>query len=287
MIESWGFYNGNLIEIKQPAIPIESRGLMYGEGCFDTFRTYGGKYFKLQAHLDRLKAGADFLNLDFPAELNPSSLKKMVSILLERNSISDGSGVVRVQLWRDGSRGYTLHGNEETQYSLLVSSLPEGRSSIYLATVATRRIPDKSLPVRLKLCNNINYIAAAGQAEHKGAEDALMQDIDGHVSETTIGNIFWAEEDCIYTPSVSCDLLPGITRGVVLDLIRRQLDYGLEEGQYSLDQIMKAGEVWMCNSVRGLVPVAKIDDRKFDTNLTVFKALKNNYIAYLEDAITL
>lgn len=286
MSNPWACYNGELIKTDQPAVPIASRGLMYGDGCFDTFRIYNGKYFDIDAHLKRLKAGADFLGLDFPSELSASSVKDMGNLLIKKNKISEGNAVGRIQLWRTGSRGYTVVGSEETRYSLLVSPLPEFRASISLATVEVRRIPSKSLPSDLKLCNNINYIRAAKEAAVKGADDALMQDIDGNISETTIGNIFWFKDDTVYTPSASCDLLPGITREIVMELLGGRLGFQFLEGQYRLNQLEDAEAVWMCNSVRGIVPVGSIDQKKFDPGHAVISALKNSYKTYVQNALT-
>ncbi|MDX1586546.1 MAG: hypothetical protein R3222_07375, partial [Balneolaceae bacterium] len=73
----WVIYDGELIKASQPAVPVESRGLMYGEGCFETLRAYKGAFFKAKDHLDRLKRASRFLGLDYPDRLEFDSFRRL------------------------------------------------------------------------------------------------------------------------------------------------------------------------------------------------------------------
>lgn len=279
----WVIYNGDIIRAVQPVVPVESRGLMYGDGCFETFRVYGGRYFRLEAHLDRLRAGVSFLGMTYPADLEIPSLKQLVLQLLSRNSIPKNDAVIRIQIWREGRRGYGPEKDKSTQYSIMAMPLPEYPEAAKLATVDIRRIPGAALPSEFKLCNNINYIVATARARKKDADDALMQTMDGHISETTIGNLFWISGNTVYTPSEKCDLLPGITREVLIGIILQQEELTLETGLYTPNNLANAEAVWMTNSVRELLPVKQIGNQFFDIDQPVFVSLKNAFKMYVKE----
>ena len=272
-------FNGDFISAQEPVVPVQSRGLMYGDGCFETLRSYSGSFLHLQEHVERFRSGARFLGLQFPKFFHEKVLAQSLEKLLLENGLAAAGAVIRFQLWREGRRGYQTEENSESNFAITVSKLPVIKESIKLALVNTRRIPDASLPSSFKLSNNINYIMAAREASAKGADDALMQTLDGHLSETTIANIFWIEQGTIYSPSKECDLLPGITRNILIELCEK-LGVKVKQGKYTADKILDAEAVWICNSVREMVPVSHIGDTKFDIQHPVFKNLKEEFERY-------
>ena len=274
---SWVIYDGNLKQAAEPVAPVESRGLMYGDGCFETLRSYKGAYFRLGDHLERLKEAARFLDIDFPDDLVISSFKRLSETLLDKNGLNEADAVIRIQIWRSGQRGYGTQGQHDSHYSILATPLPQTPASVSLATVDIKRIPNESLPSGYKLTNNINYITAAGQAEHKGYDDALMHTVEGYLSETTIANLFWITGDTVCTPSEECDLLPGITRNVLIRLIRESDDVFFEAGKYRAEELLRADAAWICNSVRELVAVSRIDNVSYDSHHSFLKQLRNSY----------
>lgn len=275
--DRWVIYDGNLIKANETVVPVESRGLMYGDGCFESFPAYSGKYFKLKEHLARLEEAAEFLDFDYPEDLAIKSFRPLSDALLQRNNLETGDAILRIQLWRSGGRGYGTLENQVIHYSIITSPLPEFKDSVSLATVDIRRIPSVSMPSKFKLTNNINYITAARQADKQGADDALMFTVGGNLSETTIANIFWISGNHIYTPSTDCDLLPGITRNTLIEVIRQLPDYELKIGQFKRDHILNADAAWICNSLRKIISVSHIDDHLFDINHPFLTLLKSKY----------
>jgi branched-subunit amino acid aminotransferase/4-amino-4-deoxychorismate lyase len=259
---------------------------MYGDGCFETFRVYRGQFFKLEAHLKRMHEGISWLGLDFPADLKVARLKPLIRQLLQRNKLVENDAVVRLQVWRQGTRGYGTDENTKVSYSIMVTRLPDTGKVLTLSTVDTRRIPSAALPSAFKLCNNINYIAATAEARGNGADDALMQTIGGHISETTIGNLFWLSGATIFTPSIDCDLLPGITRQTVIKLAKQLNAIQLKQGAFELKAIYKAEAVWMTNSVRGLQPVGNIDRYNYAVDHPVYRKMEQDFSAYLTANLT-
>lgn len=269
--------DGNLIPADKPILPAVSRGLMYGDGVFETFRTYSGKTLFLKEHLDRLNLGCELLDIPLPNELQGASFKKQIHDLLSANHLLNESVIVRLQVWRDGKRGYQPDPQAEAHFMITASACPQKFAFPKLASVETRRIPSEALPAHVKLTNGINYILAAREASQKKADDALMQTTDGWISETTIANVFWLKDNTIFTPSTDCDLIPGITRGIILKIIDSEPNWKLKEGRFGLDQLWDAAAVWICNSVREILPVEQVDDHAFNTDNELLKELCNRF----------
>lgn len=273
----WVIFDGNIISAGEPVVPAVSRGLMYGDGVFETFRTYDGQTLFLQEHLDRLHEGLETMGIPF--RFDTGQLQRLILNLLDKKNLLANDVIVRLQVWRDGRRGYHPDENSETHFSLTASACPDNFQNPRLATVERRRIPAESLPSNIKFCNGINYIMAASEAAQKGGDDALMQTVDGSISETTIANIFWIRDGNIFTPSEECDLIPGITRALVLQLIDRN-SWKLEIGSFQMPHIFEAETAWVCNSVREILPVKKVDSHSLNTEHKLLVELKNQFAKF-------
>lgn len=283
--KKWIIANGKYEYASTPLLPLESRAVRYGDGCFETFRSYKGAFLELQDHIDRLEGALAYLKISSPLSLERKSLKDQVHSLLRKNNLANEEAVVRLQVWRNGNRGFAIPSNANAGYSISVSPLPDIARSVSLSTVATRRIPSQALDPRFKLSNSINYIRASAEAQAQGADDALMQTIDGKVSETTIANIFWFIDEKVFTPSESCDILPGITRKLLIKLMKEELGITCNEGTFQPSDIYKAECAWICNSVREIVPIQQIDDHTLDrshsfldTIQQTFNTVRNNLL---------
>lgn len=278
---SWIIYDGKLIPAGEPVADASSRGLMYGDGVFETLRVYRGKTLLFKKHMDRLMTGLQVLGMDAKRIPGQERLERQIRRLLLKNSLLDRDAVVRLQCWRGGRRGYAPRGRAEIHYTATASRCPDFHDTYpVLATVATRRIPSESLPPVGKFTNGINYILAVREAVAQGADDALMQTVDGWISETSIANILWVKEGQVFTPSGDCDLIPGITRQVVLDLIDSHRTYRCRQGSFAVEALREADAVALCNSVREIMPVRRIDNHTFDTGHPVLNGLKQLYSAF-------
>ena len=269
--------NGELILSSATAIPVSSRGLMYGDGCFETFRSYQGKFLHFDEHLARLQLGLNYLGMD--SFLDAETLLKQIGLLLQKNVLNGIDTAFRVQYVRTGGAGFTPTSNK-AEYIITTRALPEPRKNVILKTVETRAIPEVALSRKVKLTNSINYIKAAQEANQLGGDDALMLTIDNMVSETTIANIFWVKGNSVFTPSTSCDLLPGVTRKIALQLLLSMGDVEVVEGEFSLNEVINAEAVFCTNSLREIYTIAQIDNTSFDETHPMVKRLQKNFEVY-------
>lgn len=282
--DRFALVNGTFTKNEAPAVPVTSRGLMYGDGCFETLRSYKGSFFKLDEHLRRLQQGLHFLSISLPDDLQSSNISELLAQLIEKNKLQNQDAVLRLQVWREGKRGYATDASRSA-YAVTLSPLNQLPPSYALATVSTCRVPSAALPARYKFTNGINYIKAATQARGKGADDALMQTIDGFVSETTVANIFWMKGDTIFTPSKDCDVLPGITREAVLQCLLNHMGREVKQGKYPLEAVKNADLVWICNSVKEIAAVHQIDQTVFNTSAAFFEEMHTVFESYLRNKL--
>ena len=272
----WIIVNGEFYPEGEKLIPAGARAVRYGDGCFETLRGYQGQFLKLEAHLERLEKGLKYLDILSPLKLEKSDVKSLFLDLLQKNGLDHQDAVVRLQVWRNGKRGFSVPSDAGAGYAISATPLPQIPSSVVLATVPTRRIPSEALDPNFKLSNSINYIRAASEASRLGADDALMLTTDQYVAETTIANIFWLRDGRVFTPSKSCDILPGITRDLLMEQIVAMND-PLETGKFELWELLKAETAWICNSLREIVPVQSLDDQTYNTGHPMLAELKDRF----------
>ncbi len=274
--------NGAITPLDSLRIPPDNRGLMYGDGCFETLCAFKTKFLAFDAHIQRLYKSMLYLNLtiDYAKE----EFFDLIQSLLQINKLENCDAVVRIQVWRRGGRGYII---SETAADCLiqVSEVKNRKESIRLHVAKTPVIPSEALQRSTKLSNGLNYILAGQEALKHRADDAILLTTDGYVSETTSANIFWGFGDILCTPSTDCDLLHGITRNQLIKLIRNSRTIELEEKSYRLKDLLEADYVFVTNSVQGIVPVSDIDgsflsvsNENFLTIRKQWETMKNNIL---------
>lgn len=271
--------NGALIPEEEASLPATSRAVSYGDGCFETLVSYKSKFLHFEDHFARLQSGLKYLEMNL--DLTIDQLKSEIRKLLEENELEYEDSVIRIQCYREGSSGY-FDISDRSGFIISTRSIPERSESFKLRTVSVRAIPTTALDRKVKLSNSINYIKAAQEAKKKGGDDALMLTVNSKISETTISNIFWIKGNQVFTPSVNCDLLPGVTRSILIELIDQDSELELIEGAFGLEEIYISEAVFCTNSVMEMKSVSGVDDHLYKTEHSLFEKLKNDFKVYKE-----
>jgi len=259
--------NGELVSAEDATVSVEDRGFKYGDAAFETLRAYGGDPFEWQAHRDRLQRTAETLGF---GDAVPDDLRERVDETLAENDLSEA--YVRLSVTRGVQPG-KLTPAEDVSPSVVViiKELPRGRTegeSVWdgpadVQTVKTRRIPSEALPADAKTHNYLNGILARielrrAATEEYRAEECLMRDAAGNVVEGATSNLFLITEAGLKTPSEDLDLLPGVTRSVVIDLAREE-EFPVETGEYSVSDVRDADEAFLTNSTWEIRPIGRVD----------------------------
>jgi len=250
--------NGRLVAREQAHIDPADRGLLLGDGLFETIRAYRGHIFKLEDHLERLSSGAAELGIPLP--LDPPSIAEAARETLDANHL-DSDAALRITLTRGpGQRG--LLPPEDPLPNLIVSAAPYHPPSVtdgFTAVTAMRaRRNEKSITARLKTICYLDNIVAQAEAAEAGADEAILLNNHDAVACGGRSNVFAVINGVVTTPAIEEGALPGITRRVVLELCRKA---GIEvaEGTITRPQLRGAAEMFVTNSLLEIMPIRRFD----------------------------
>jgi len=259
--------NGELVPEDEATVSVADRGFQYGDGAFETIRAYGGTPFEWQAHRDRLQRTAETLGFGGAV---PEDLRERVDETLAENDLTEA--YVKVMVTRGVQPGKLTPAPEvDPTVVVVVNELPRGGTEgrpvwdepADVQSVKTRKIPSEALPADTKTHNYLNGILArlelsrAATDEYR-ADEALLRDTEGRVVEGATSNLFFVTEAGLKTPAANLDLLPGVTRSVVMDLAESE-GFPVEEGEYTVADVREADEAFLTNSTWEIRPVGSVD----------------------------
>jgi len=238
-------------------VETSNRGLNYADGLFETLVVRGGRPLRWQAHMDRLGIGCERLGLAMP----PQSV-----LLREVQTASAGwpDAVVKIVLTRGGqARGYMPP--EDSNCVRIVSAhiYPEGIVEMAREGVRTRicktRLAIQPALGGIKHLNRLEQVLASAELRDTGVAEGILLDREDHVISAISANIFLVMEDRLLTPRLDRCGVRGVVRSQILD----EFEVRCEQRRIMVDMLQEADEVFICNSVRGIVPVTAIDDQEY------------------------
>jgi len=255
--------NGRVVDEASATVSVFDHGFLYGEGVYETLRTYGRRPFLFDEHVARLRRSAALIALAVPYP--DAELARIVDDALAAHPTS-GEAYIRILLTRGvGELTYRTSACPHPTLVVLVKPLPaqpeeKYRDGIEVSLVDIRRHHRTTLDPAIKSNNLLNNALAMQQAYARGADEALMCNLDGHLAECAQSNIFLVIDDDVLTPPLSDGLLPGITRRFVLDLAHA---LGLTAREVSLvpEDLWRAREAFLTGTTREITPIVRVDGR--------------------------
>jgi branched-chain amino acid aminotransferase len=257
------YLNGMIIPEADARIDPADRGFLLGDGLFETMRAYQGQVFKLDAHLDRLFSGAEFLNI--PVPLRREEFVRVTNRLLQKNELREGDASLRITLTRGvGPRGILPPVPVRptlliTAHEFLNRKFPPAR-----AVLANRRRNETSPLCGIKSLNYLENILARQEAMKAEVDEALVLNGNDDVVEATTANVFFVMDGKLYTAPVQDGALPGITRDVVLDLARK-MGREVIQKSHPVEVCVHADEAFLTNSLIEIRPLVAINHKKIGT----------------------
>ncbi|AAK24914.1 aminotransferase class IV [Caulobacter vibrioides] len=229
------------------AVPLNDRGLLLGDGLFETMLAQDGAVAHLPAHLDRMAAGCAVLGLPFDREA--------AQRLVLAAAPSQGRFAIRLTLTA-GSGGRGLDRPEAPAVRLFATAAPSTpvTTPATLIVAATRR-NEGSPASRLKTLAYLDNVLARAEARAAGADDALMLNNRGEIACAAAANLFWLAGGRLFTPRLDCGVLAGTTRA---RLLARE---AVEEVAVGVEALEAAEAVVLTNSLIGVRPVSRLGER--------------------------
>jgi len=256
------YISGKYYDKADAKISVYDHGLLYGDGVFEGMRSYGGKVFRLEQHLDRLWDSAKGIWLEIP--ISKADMAKVVKDTLATNGIKDG--YIRLIVTRGvGALGLDPNKCSDPQVICITDHIALYPKEMYengltIITASTIRNHSAALSPRIKSLNYLNNIMAKIEGLQAGCVEALMLNAKGEVAECTADNIFLIRKGKLITPPIDAGILEGITRDAVIELARAAR-IEVQEIACTKHDVYIADECFITGSAAEIIPVIKVDSR--------------------------
>jgi branched-chain amino acid aminotransferase len=269
---TWVFFDGEFGRYHDHKLGLMTHALHYGTGCFEGIRAYwNDKQAQLHllqapAHYERLRRSANVMRMTVP--YSTEELVNLTVELLRRNQFKSDV-YVRPLLYASSEEiGVRLH---DLQHGFFIYAIPFGKyveieGGIRCLVSSWRRVPDQSLPARAKITGAYAQSALAKtEAVESGFDEAIVLTVDGHVSEGSAENLFMLKDGVFVTPPVTDDILEGVTRTLLMKLIKDDLGKSVVERSIDRTELYTCDELLLCGTGAQISPVIEVDRRPVGT----------------------
>ena len=258
------YLDGRLVEEADAKVSVFDHGLLYGDGIFEGIRAYNGRIFRLQDHLNRLEESARAILINLPLPL--AEIGKAIIETVRQNGLKDA--YIRLVVTRGiGDLGLDMRKCKHGATLFIIADRIDLYPPEYYEkglTLITSTIRQKGLDQVTPGVKSLNYLAnilARAEASAAGAQEAILLNVTGHVSECSGDNLFYVKNGKIFTPPTSAGILAGITRQVVMELAEKHLGTHVIERNFPRYDLYSADEVFLTGTGAEVIAGVKIDGR--------------------------
>ncbi|HKP95275.1 MAG TPA: aminotransferase class IV [Fibrobacteria bacterium] len=276
----YAYVNGRIVPADKAVVSVFDRGLVLGDGLFETVRAWDGHPQFFGLHYQRLSKSAKRLRIRL--EMDEAGLENLVKRLCARSGLADA--VVRITL----TRGHYLGGlaiDPSLPPTLIITVAPVSglppelyERGVKVAISTINKAAASGLDSAIKSTNYLANIFAKAEADRKGAYEAILLGPHGEIAELSTSSFFCVVKGKVLTPPLETGILPGITRQVLLRILRRKrIPFG-EVALFPKETGMME-EAFLCSSVRGPLPITRIEGGKIGGGKVgpVFRLLRELY----------
>jgi branched-chain amino acid aminotransferase len=252
--------NGNVVPAEQARVSVLDNGFTFGDAVYETLRTYAGRPFHLDRHLERLRASAD--RLGFAAPFGDEEFARRLDDLLAR--AGNAESYIRVILTRgEGDISYRFDRVKGPTLVMVVKPFepPPERDyveGIPVVIASVRRNHPRALDPAIKSNNLLNNILAVREGQARGAVETILLNDIGEVAEGASSNVFVVKDGRASTPPLAAGILSGITRRLVLDLCG-EIGVPAREETLRVADLLAADEMFITSTTKEAAPVRTID----------------------------
>jgi branched-subunit amino acid aminotransferase/4-amino-4-deoxychorismate lyase len=280
--------NGLITPPDQARIPALDRGFLFGDAVFEVFVGFGKKLLDVPRHLARLRQSAEAVALELP--WSDAELEFELSALAEQ--LDESKLYIRLVVTRGNGIGLRVPADAKPNKIVYAMRAHAESASTYRDGLALKRV-QKGTTERGAAPKTSNYLAsvlAVQKAEREGFQDVLWTNADNEITEASTANVFFIarEGDSVefVTPPPMSGLLVGITRTTLIELMRRA-SLPVREHIVYADELARFDEAFMCSTVRGLVPINRIDQHRLHTTRpnAIYKHIERLYMAWVTSEV--
>lgn len=278
-MKNLGYYNGKYDEIEKMQIPMTDRVCWFGDGIYDATYSHNHKIFDLDAHITRFFNSAKILDIEMPIERN--ELEALLKELVLK--VDDGDQFVYMQVTRgSGLRGHNYSKGDQHKANLWITLTPSPVADTYKPIDVITYEDKRFLYCNCKTLNLIPSCLAATAADRAGCEEAIFHRGD-IVTECAHSNVSIFKDGKVITHPLDDKILPGTARLRLLAFAKK-LGFGVEEREYTLDELMNADEIIVHSTGSFCIPVKTVDGKAVGGKaLEMLKTIQDALVADFEE----
>ena len=258
------YVNGRISSERDAVISVFDHGFLYGEGIYETLRTYHGRPFLYDRHMRRLRNSARMIALDVP--FTDADLASQIRDTMAAANLNGAEAYIRVLVTRGiGELTYDPQATPAPSLVIIVKPQVDPPADVYengvrVVIVDVVRNHPQTVNPMIKSNNLLNSALAAQEAIRKGGFEGIMRNYRGELTECTTANLFIVKNGAALTPPLESGLLPGITREFLFEIGK---DVGVDVREQVLrdDDLYAADEAFLTSTTREAVPIVEVDDR--------------------------
>ena len=260
--------NGRVSDQEHASISVFDHGFLYGEGVYETLRTYNGQPFLFDRHVRRLRTSSGMLAL--PVPLSDAEIDARFRDTMRAAGLADGPGreaYIRILITRGvGELSYDPAGCPASSVVVIVKPHVEPPREVFDKGVRVALVPiirnhPGSVNPLIKSNNLLNNALAMQEAFRRGGYEGVMRNYRGELAECTQSNLFVVKHGVALTPTIESGLLPGITREFLFE-VGPEMGISVRDAVLRDEDLFGADEAFLTSTTREVVPIVQVDDRK-------------------------
>jgi D-alanine transaminase len=256
------FLNGEFMPMEEARISPMDRGFLFGDGIYEVIPSYGGRMVGFAPHLARMREGLEAISL--AQHLRDEEWRQILSRLIAENEGDNLGLYIQISRGASNKRHHAMPDNiVATRYAF---AFEIGPAPVADKASAPRYRVSETRDLRWQRCN-IKSTSLLGNVLHyqygheRGYQETLLFNAADELTEAAACNVFIVKDGVVVTPALDSQKLPGITRFMVLDILRRHSELQVEERTITRAEVRRADEVWLTSSSKEIAPVVTIDER--------------------------
>ena len=260
-------YNGNIKDLSSD--DFNNRGFLYGDSVFETIKIIDNKIIFWEEHYLRLMSSMRILRIEIPNNYTPEFFEKEI-IKTNLKTDSSFSGRVRLTIYRGGSGLYLPNNN----FPIFVINSNKTNEKLFKIDRDVYKVDlfkdyqiQSNLISNLKTNNRVINVIGSIYAQENELDNCVLLNDNKLVTEFLNGNIFIINDNVIKTPTISTGCLNGVMRKKIIELIKKVPEYKIQEKDFSPYELVSSDEIWVTNSISGIIPVTEYRRKFFSNNI--------------------
>ena len=254
------FLNGEFMPMAEAKISPMDRGFLFGDGIYEVIPSYAGRCIGILPHLQRMQAGLQAIGMPLPMDIE--AFKTVITRLISDNGSGNLGIYIHVSRGADIKRSHAFPLNVPQTVFAFAFEIPSepvaDKSKVKgFRVISTEDLRWKRCQVKsTSLLGNVMHFQ---QGQDAGVNETILFNKDGFLTEASSCNVFMVKDNVILTPPLDNQLLPGITRQLLLDMLKRDQNFQVSEQAVHMDELRVADEIWLTSSSKEIAPVIELD----------------------------